>query len=274
MKSKKIKKINMVIGNPIKQSKSPVLHGQIYKSLKLDAITIPVSDSDVGKLVSKIRTESVGLTAVTMPFKKSVIPMLDNIDKTAKSVNAVNTIINKNGKLSGYNTDVDGVRYALRDVPITNKKVLLLGGGGAGHAAAYVIRENKGKLIYLNRNAEESVQMKKKFKGEVAAVEKLSAGDIDVIINATPAGMFPDLSGMAVPPNLIGRHQTVFDVVYNPIETKFLKIAKKKGASVISGIDMFVAQGIRQIELWTNKKIISPNLVSRLKKVIIAKLKI
>lgn len=274
MKSKIPSKINMVMGNPISQSKSPLLHGRIYELLKLDAVTIPVADSDVGKLVSKIRKESIGLTAVTMPFKKSVIPLLDYVDKTAESINAVNTIINKNGKLFGYNTDIDGVRYALRNVPLKNKRVLLLGAGGAGHAVAYVVSEQKGKLIYLNRTIEESFNMAKKFKGQQAKEEELKAGDIDVIINATPVGMFPDVSSLSAPSKVIDKNKVVFDVVYSPLETKLLQVAKQKGAIVISGIDMFVAQGIRQIELWTNKKIISLDLVGRLKKVIIEKLKI
>ena len=269
MKPKIHSKINMVMGNPISQSKSPLLHGQIYKLLKLNAVTVPVADSDVGKLVSKIRTESIGLTAVTMPFKKSVIPLLDHIDKTAKSINAVNTIINKNGKLFGYNTDIDGIQYALREVPLKNKNVLLLGAGGAGHAVAHVVSEQKGKLIYINRTIEESFNMAKKFKGRVAKEDELDAGDIDVIINATPVGMFPDVSSLSAPDKVIDKNKVVFDVVYSPLETKLLQVAKQRGAIVISGIDMFVAQGVCQIERWTGKKIITPKLMEQLKKKII-----
>jgi len=267
--SDKMEKINMVMGNPISQSKSPLLHGQIYKLLKLYAVTVPVADSDVKKLVSKIRNESIGLTAVTMPFKKSVIPLLDRIDKVARKVKAINTIINKNGKLSGYNTDIDGVRYALRKLRLQNKRVLLLGAGGAGYAVAYVVRERGGKLFYLNRNVQESLVIQKIFQGRIAKVGELSAGDIDVIINATPVGMFPDVQSLSAPDKIIDKNKVVFDVVYSPLETKLLKVAKQRGAKTISGIDMFLAQGIKQIELWTGKNIINSSLVSRLKKLLI-----
>ncbi len=269
LNSNKPPMINMVIGNPIKQSKSPLLHGEIYKFLKLDAVTLPVSNSNVRKLVSKIKKESIGLAAVTMPFKKTVIPFLDSVDAIAKKINSVNTIINKNGKLFGYNTDVDGVQYALRNVKLKNKKVLLLGAGGAGRTVAAVIREQGGRLIYLNRKEEESIQMKKNFGGQSMKEQKLSAQDIDVVINATPVGMFPLTTSLSVPSKLISRHQTVFDLVYNPEATRLLKVSKSRGAKVISGIDMFIVQGIRQIELWTNKKIIDPKLVYQLKKLII-----
>lgn len=266
MKSKSEKRNNMVIGNPIKQSKSPVLHGQIYKILKINAETFAFSDSKIEKLISKIKNESVGLTAVTMPFKKEVMKFLTRIDSTAKKVDAVNTIINKKGKLFGYNTDVDGIRFALRNTLLKNKKILIVGAGGAAKAAAFVIKENGGEILYLNRTKEKALEMQKNFGGRVVKPEELKANDIDVIINATPLGMFPKISKLSVPDKLIGKHQTIFDLVYNPRETKLLKVAKSKHASIISGIDMFVAQGVRQIELWTGKDILNTKLVSRLKK--------
>lgn len=262
-------KLNIVIGYPLIHTKSPVLHDLVYKEIGANAIMLSFSNPDIKKLISAIRIMSVHLTAVTMPFKQSIIPLLDNIDAAALSVGAVNTVINRDNKLIGYNTDIFGIEYALRNTILQNKNVLLLGAGGAGFAAACVIKNNGGKCLYADRSLNKARRLQKKFGGKIAQIKNLSAKDIDIIINATPVGMYPKTKNSPIPISLIDKHQTVFDLVYNPIKTKLLKSAEKKGAKTISGIDMFIAQGIRQAELWTGKDIINPNLMSRLRKIII-----
>lgn len=259
----------MVIGYPLSHTKSPVLHSLIYKKIGANAVLLPFSNPDIKKLISAIRAMSINLTAVTMPFKQSIIPLLDSVDNTASSVGAVNTVINRGNKLIGYNTDIFGIEYALRNTPLRGKNVLLLGAGGAGLAAAYVIKNKSGRCMYADRTLKKARHLQKKFGGKIAPMKNLSANDIDIIINATPVGMYPKTKNSPIPISLVGKHQTVFDLVYNPTKTKLLKMAKRKGAKTISGIDMFIAQGIRQVELWTNKNIINPNLMSRLKKIII-----
>ena len=270
MKQKTLR-LNAVIGYPITHSKSPALHNPVYRALGLDAILLPFGNTDVSKLISAIRTLPIHLTAVTMPHKGSVMGFLDHIDPIAKKVNAVNTILNKNGVLTGYNTDVVGIAYALRRCKLKNKNVLLIGAGGAGRAVAYVVAKEGGNLMYLNRDPEEALRLKKMFGGRLVSRKELTPERIDVIINATPVGMKPKTSGIPIAPVLITSRHTVFDLVYNPIETRLLKTAKAKGAIPISGLDMFVVQGLRQIELSTRKKIISPPLVDRIKKSLIKK---
>ena len=261
--------LNMVIGHPLLHTKSPVLHDVLYKELGINAVLLPFSNTDLKKLISAIRAMSINLTAVTMPFKQSIIPLLDSVDGTASSVGAVNTVINRDNKLIGYNTDIFGIEYALRGTPLRGKNVLLIGAGGAATALAYVIKNNGGKCIYANRALKKARRLQKLFGGKIARIENLSSKDIDIIINATPVGMHPDIKSSPVPIRLIDKHQTVFDLVYNPVQTKLIKEARKNGAKTISGIDMFIAQGIKQIELWTGKKIITPKLIGRLKKKII-----
>lgn len=259
----------MVIGHPLIHTKSPVLHDLAYKEIGANAVMLPFSNPDIKKLISAIRAMSINLTAVTMPFKQSIIPFLDSVDGVALSVGAVNTVIRRNNKLIGYNTDIFGIEYALRDTPLCGKNILLVGTGGAGFAVACVIKNGGGKCLYADRSLNKARRLQKKFGGKIAQIKNLSAKDIDVIINATPIGMYPKTKNSPIPISLIGKHQTVFDLVYNPIKTKLIKSAEKKGAKTISGIDMFIAQGIRQAELWTGKNIINQKLVCRLKKIII-----
>jgi len=263
--------LNIVIGHPLLHTKSPVLHDFVYKELGVNAVMLPFSNPDVKKLIFAIRAMSINLTAVTMPFKQSMMPLLDKIDDTALSVGAVNTVINRSDKLIGYNTDIFGIEYALRNTSLHNKNVLLIGAGGAGFAVAYVIKNNGGKCMYADRTLKRVARLQKKFGGKIVQIKNLSSRDVDIIINATPVGMHPDIKSSLVPMRLIDKHQTVFDLVYNPAQTKLIKLAQKKGAKTISGIDMFIAQGVRQVELWMRKKIITPRLMGRINKKVIQK---
>ncbi|KKW10703.1 MAG: Bifunctional 3-dehydroquinate dehydratase/shikimate dehydrogenase [Parcubacteria group bacterium GW2011_GWA2_49_9] len=121
MKTKTTTKLNAVIGYPLSHSRSPKLHNSVYKLLKLNAVLSPISHPDIKKLVSDIRTLPMHLTAVTMPFKQSIMTLLDRVDEAAKKVGAVNTVVNKGGKLHGYNTDVAGIEYALLGIPLKNR---------------------------------------------------------------------------------------------------------------------------------------------------------
>jgi len=258
--------LNAVIGYPLSHSRSPMLHNPVYKRLKIDAILVPFSHRDVRALVAAIRALPIHLTAVTMPHKQTIMPLLDAIDPDAKKVGAVNTVVNRQGKLIGYNTDIDGIRYALRDTKLRNRTVLLIGAGGAANAAASAVRKAGGKLLYMNRTAKKAQALRKRFGGEVCSEQALNAEAIDVIINATPLGMHPDEKRIPIPERLLRKGQTVFDLVYNPPQTKLLVLAKRRGARTVSGLDMFAVQGLRQIELWTGKKIITTKLVETVKR--------
>lgn len=265
-------KLNAVIGYPLSHSRSPKLHNPVYELQKLDAVLLPFSNPDITQLVSAIRALPIHLTAVTMPHKQSIIPLLDGIDEEAKAVHAVNTVINRNGKLYGSNTDIAGIEYALRGVILKNKNVLLVGAGGAANAVAYVVKKKKGNLLYLNRTREKAEELQKKFGGIVVRGNELRGEGVDSIINATPVGMFPDSDDIPIPVVLLHRHQVVFDLVYNPVKTTLLKLAEKKGAKTISGLDMFAVQGLRQIELWTGKRMITNSLVEKVKRNILNEL--
>ena len=261
-----------IIGYPLSHSMSPTLHSLLYTHAGISAQMKPIAHTDVSKLVNIIRNQNIGLTAVTMPFKESIIPHLDIIDNTAKAIGAVNTVINRNGKLTGYNTDAFGIKFALGNTQIQKKNVLIVGSGGAAKAAAFVIKKKGGKIIFANRTNTNAKKLQKIFGGRVLSLKKISSRNIDVIINATPLGMGALKTKTPVPNNILSSHQTVFDLIYNPLETVLIKNARKKGAKTISGIELFTAQGIRQVELWSGKKLLTKILVEKSSKKITKKL--
>lgn len=260
------KKLNAVIGYPLSHSRSPVLHNSVYELLKLNAVLLPFSNPDIKQLMAAIRALPIHLTAVTMPHKQSIMPLLDSVDGAAKAVGAVNTVVNRADKLTGYNTDIDGISYALRGTNLKGKQVLVLGAGGAAVAVSYVVKKAGGKLLYLNRTRSRAEALRKRFGGKVVSLREISPQKIALIVNATPIGMYPKVNVLPIPKAYIRGTHTVFDLIYNPKDTKLLMVSRKKGAKAVSGLDMFAVQGLRQIELWTGKKLVTQRLVERVKK--------
>ncbi len=237
----------MVIGYPLSQTCSPLLHNRVYEALNLDAVLLAFAHERVEPLMQAIKLLSVELTAVTMPFKEKIVNYLDYCSPEVKALKVANTIIQRKGKLWGYNTDIDGIAHALRNTPVSGKQVLIIGAGGAARAVGYFLKINKARLFWVNRTKKKALRLAQIFGGHVVDVTQLRDLHIDIIVNATPVSPLPNYR--------FNTKQTVFDLVYNPINTKLLKQAHKQGAKIISGLEMFISQGIRQIELWTGKTI-------------------
>lgn len=258
-------RLNMVIGNPLAHTQSPILHNTAYKILNCNAIMLAHQTSNLSSTIQALKTLSVGLIAVTMPYKKDILQYLDNMSDEVKQLKSANTIIYHDGKLSGYNTDINGVAYALRNINLENKNVLIIGAGGASHAAAYHLKENKANLLWLNRTPQHALALIEIFGGKMVNINQLDDMHIDIIINTTPLGMFPDSNVSPLPTYQFGSGQILFDMVYNPIDTMLLKQAKSQGATCISGLDMFIGQGLKQIELWLNESIVTTKIIALIK---------
>ncbi|MFA4831673.1 MAG: shikimate dehydrogenase [Patescibacteria group bacterium] len=243
-----------IIGHPLEHTLSPMLHQYIYDRVAIKARMLVLADANLGNLIKQIREKPIELTAVTIPHKQAIMKYLDEVEERAKEIGAVNTVINRNGQLCGYNTDVVGIERALSGVEIKNRTVLLLGAGGAAQPAARLVNQKGGKLICCNRSKDKAEKLVKKFGGQVVELDELNPEDADVIINATPIGMYPKVDEMPLDASLLGNHQTVFDMIYNPRETKLLREAKIKGAKIISGLEMFIEQGLEQIRLWSGRE--------------------
>ena len=254
-----------VIGNPIEHTLSPIMYNAAFKAFKLDFafLAFKVKAADVEKAVSGMRALGIHGLNVTMPHKSAVINYLDEVDQAAKAIGSVNTILNKDGRLFGFNTDGVGALQALREngVEPRGKKVLLLGAGGAARAIAYTLAREADELVILNRTAKQAAELanllKQTFDRKVVA-DTLSSNaikdtlqDSDVLINATSVGMKPNANQTPVAFEWLRPDLAVMDIVYNPVETKLAKDAKAAGAKVVSGFEMLIYQGAASFEIWT-----------------------
>jgi shikimate dehydrogenase len=254
-----------VIGDPIEHSLSPTIHNAAFNYLKLDFVFLAfrVKAADLENAIQGMRGLGIHGLNVTMPHKSKVIGCLDKVDSTVKFLGSANTILNKDGKLSGFNTDGMGALKTLREsgAKLSEKKVLLLGAGGAAKAIAFALAEEVGELVVLNRTAEKAKRLaealeqisNKKVVGDSLFPDTIvkNLQDSDVLINATSVGMHPEANQSIVPPQWLRSDLTVMDIVYNPVETKLAKDAKAVGARVISGVEMLIYQGAASFEIWT-----------------------
>jgi shikimate dehydrogenase len=255
-----------VIGDPVEHSLSPVMHNAAFEALNLDFVYLAfrVRREELREaIIGAISLDFLGLN-VTMPHKNAVMRYLDEIDSTARSIGAVNTILNDEGRLMGYNTDGIGALKALEENGITpnGKKLLLLGAGGAGKAIAFHAAREVEELVILNRTPQKAKKLaevlrkefNKKINGDALSTEimKEELRDADILVNATSVGMHPDIDQSLVPPSSLRTDLCVMDIIYTPLETKLAKDAKATGAKVVSGIEMLFYQGAASFEIWTN----------------------
>ena len=243
------------------------MHNAAFQALGLDYVYLAfkVKPAGVADAVDGMRALNIRGLNVTMPYKTSVISHLDRVDLSAQIVNSVNTILNKENLLFGFNTDGVGAFKALKEngVELKGRKVLLLGAGGAARAIAYTLAKEADQLAVLNRTLKPAQELAKLL--ERAVSKKIDAGslspsdveqhlhDSDILINATSVGMKPNADESPVNPKLLKSRLAVMDIVYNPLETKLSKDAKAAGAKVVSGVEMLIYQGAASFEIWTGK---------------------
>jgi shikimate dehydrogenase len=257
-----------VIGDPIEHSLSPAIQNAAFTHLKLDFVFLAfrVKPAELEDAVRGMRGLGIHGLNVTMPHKKALTAFLDELDPTAKFLCAVNTVLNDEGRLRGFNTDGMGASNALQGngITLSGKKVLLLGAGGAAKAIAFQLAKEVNDLVILNRTAKKAKELAeslnqalgKKVKGAALSPNAVQENlrDSDVLINATSVGMHPNASQSPIPPEQLKPDLTVMDIVYNPVETKLAKDAKAAGARVVSGVEMLVHQGAASFEIWTGCK--------------------
>lgn len=256
-----------VIGEPIEHTLSPIMHNAAFQALNLDYVFLAfrVKSPEVETAVNGMRALNIRGLNVTMPHKTAVINHLDRVDLSAQIVNSVNTVLNKENLLFGFNTDGVGAVRALKEngVELKGRKVLLLGAGGAARAIAYAIAKEADELAVLNRTVKQAQALakllEKSFNKKIVSAS-LSPSDVqcnlqdsDILINATSVGMKPKAEESPVPPKTLRKNLAVMDIVYNPLETKLAKDAKTAGAKVVSGIEMLIYQGAASFEIWTGK---------------------
>lgn len=266
----KREKTYAIIGDPVEHSLSPLIHRFIYQQVDLPYSyqKIKVAPPNLKKFIISCRKNNLQGFNVTIPHKEKIIPLLDDIDKLAQFIGAVNTVTNNNSKLKGFNTDIIGCKRALEKSPWQQTgKVVILGAGGACLSALVALSSfAPSSVILLNRTLERAYKLKKRFSHHlkfdiyVENIKFQEMGDLlsntSLLINTTPLGMWPQIQNSPIPePDIIPEHLTVLDMVSNPVYTTLLKQAKKRGAEIISGLSMLISQAIAAQEIWLDRKL-------------------
>jgi len=248
-----MKKKFLVIGNPIDHSLSPKLHNYWIEKYKIDAVYRKklLNSNEIKDLIVNIREEKIYGLNVTVPFKKTVIPFLDELSEEAEISQSVNTIYKKDNKIIGDNTDIEGFKLSLEktEQKIKNKKALILGAGGVVPSIIIALKKMQIEKIYLsNRTELKAIELKKNFP-EIEIVKWGDTLDFDIIINATSIGLKEE-DKININYQKISKDKFFYDVVYNPPETNFLKNAKKYGGIAINGKMMFIYQAQKAFFIW------------------------
>jgi len=259
-----------LIGDPVEHSMSPVMQNAAFRELKLDYIYVPfrVKSAELGQAIAGMRALNIRGLNVTVPHKVAGVQFLDELDHLAEKIGAVNTIVNDDGVLTGYNTDATGFLQALleREIEPSGKTAVILGAGGAARAIAFILAERGATLLILNRAleldwAEELARrLSETFNKKVEALElnrenlAPALDKADILVNATSVGMSPTADETPVPADRLRPDLIVYDIVYNPMKTRLLREAEAAGASTIGGVDMLVWQGALAFEKWTGRK--------------------
>ena len=246
----------LVIGNPIEHSLSPKLHNHWLKENNIDGIydKKKIDQKDLEIIISEVKEEKLHGINVTVPYKKEIIPFLDELSPEAKETQSVNTIYLQNGTTIGHNTDIAGfelaIKYAKYD--ISNKKIFILGAGGVAPSIIYSLKKMKASKIILSNRTKEKAESLKVLFSDIEIVDWGNNPDFDMIINATSIGLNNE-DEIKIDFSSVGPNKFFYDVIYNPRETIFLKKAKFLGNKVENGKMMFIYQAHQSFTLWHKK---------------------
>lgn len=260
-----------LIGNPVEHSFSPFMHNYGFKTNDLNMIYInhTVKKVSLKEGIQGIKALNYLGANITYPYKTEVIQYLDEISKEARLIGAVNTIKNENGNLIGYNTDGLGFIFGLNQegVKIKRKTICILGAGGAARSIVISLcLKFNCKVVICNRDIKKAEEISyivnnsdRDFLGRVVGVidpNELHLKNVDILINCTPIGMGEFKEIIPFESKLkFNKRMIVCDLIYNPYETKFLNLAKRRGCITYNGLNMLIGQGILAFKIWTNKKI-------------------
>lgn len=246
-------KVYGVVGDPISHSLSPAIMNAAMRRENVNGVFLALHAKSLKDLLACLRDIPIQGLAITMPYKQEILEHLDNTDPFTSKIGACNTVVrSQEGKLYGFNTDTSGVVRPLEQrFPLKDARILVLGAGGAARAAVFGLAERGAQISILNRSLPAAQKLARQAKARTVKRADLKKLEFDVIINATPVGMGNSretpLNGDEI------KAKYVFDMVYDPAETRLLQLARERGAQVIAGSEMFVHQAARQFEIWTGK---------------------
>lgn len=247
-------KIYAVVADPVRHSVSPTVHNRAFQSKRLDAVYVPllVSANQLRDFFLFADQMPLAGFSVTIPHKRRIMRYLDAVDPLARRIGAVNTVVRKAGKWRGLNTDAEAVSAPLSKLlPLAKATVLIVGNGGAARGAACALADAGAKVSLTGRNIDRVRALSRLVNGETLSREQALSRHFDVVINATPIGMWPHVDECPFEDGIPG--DIVFDMVYNPLETQLIRRAREQGKKVIPGLTMFIEQAVRQFETWTGE---------------------
>lgn len=272
-------KIFGVVADPVAHSYSPLIHNAAFQAHNLDYRYLPfrISEEDLGYFLSWCKTEKVGGLSVTIPHKESILPLLSQAETAAQGIGACNTVVFAENEVIGYNTDYRAAMDCLTEGfsrmkgaenPFPGATALLLGSGGVSRAIGYGLAQRGTNIVVTSRNTSTSDDLAQHLNGKVCAWDDRHMVTADILVNGTPTGMFPDMNATPYETNKLQGNTLVFDTIYNPEQTLFIKGAKATGCPVVTGLQMFVRQAAYQYLLFTGKEPPIDVMVKTLKKAI------
>lgn len=245
-----------VIGHPVTHSLGPAMHNLALSLTGINGVYLAFDVTDIPSAITGIRALSIAGISVTVPHKTTVMPYLDAIDDTAAAIGAVNTITNTDNTLTGHNTDAHGAVTALEEQTgsLRGKTVLILGAGGAARAVAYGAAQKGATITIANRSRSKGEKLAADLNARFCELSDIPSVSYDILINTTPVGMHPNTDGIPISPDALKPGTTVMDIIYNPLQTRLLREARKRTCETIDGVPMFIHQGARQFALWTGRE--------------------
>ncbi len=244
-----------IIGSPVKHSLSPKMHNAAFRALGIDAVYLAFETSDTKSALDAMKCLGIKGYSVTIPNKQNIINYLDDIDQTVKQIGACNTVKNLNNKLIGTNTDwLGGILPLEKRTNLKGKKVTVLGAGGSARAICYGLLK-KGAIVNIcNRTVERANALAKDFNCSAFSLLEANKLKGDILINTTSVGMYPLVDNSPVQEDTVKNFNIIMDIVYSPLETKLLQMAKKLKKEIITGVEMLLYQAVAQFEFWTEQK--------------------
>ncbi len=244
-----------IFGDPVGHSLSPVMHNSALTQTGHAGLYLAFNVKDIAAAVGGIRGLDMRGVSITIPHKVSVMKYLDEVDALAEEIGAVNTIVNRQGILHGYNTDCPGaVKALLEKTTIKGRQVAIVGAGGVARAIGFGIKQEGGKITIINRTRQRGEKLAGDLGCDFKPLAEVAKLNYDIVVNATPVGMIPHDESTPVKCELLEVGTVVMDTVYNPLKTRFLKDAENVDCMTIDGVSMLVHQGAVQFELWTGEK--------------------
>ncbi|MBI5754795.1 shikimate dehydrogenase [Candidatus Peregrinibacteria bacterium] len=254
-----------ILGHPTGHSLSPILHNAAFRALGIHARfeIFDVAPSRLPAFFKRMRRAPIHGLAVSLPYKERVLEYLDSFDSSTQKIGAVNTVYNENGVLRGFNTDFSGAISALTKAcsatalhELRGKTVVVIGAGGAARAIVYGLQQEGAEVIILNRTQSKADTLARDFGCQSGELSTLFQWQPNILINATSVGMEPNIESISCDPHyfrVAPRHLLVFDIVYRPRITQFLRLAQEAGLSILTGDSMLLHQGAVQFKIWTGK---------------------